>query len=124
MTAAIEPDSGWPSVPGYLLDLFNLSSHQLDPICQLAKRLPLHKRAEADTLVKEMLQKGAIEPSSSPWVSPIVLVKKKDRFTHFCVNYRKLNDVTVKDSYPLPRIDNCLDALAGCKWFSTLDLPM
>ena len=92
------------------------------PIRQPARRLPLHKRAEADTLIKEMLQKGVMEPSSSPWVSPIVLVKKKDGSTRFCVDYRKLKDATVKDSYPLPRIDDCLDALAGCKWFSTLDL--
>ena len=69
-----------------------------------------------------MLQKGVIEPSSSPCVSPIVLVKKKDGSTRFCVDYRKLNDVTIKDSYPLLRIDDCLDALAGCKWLSTLDL--
>ena len=69
-----------------------------------------------------MLQKKVIEPSSSPWVSPIVLVKKKDGSTNFCVDYRKLNDVTIKDSYPLPRIDDCLDTLAGCNWFSTLHL--
>ena len=69
-----------------------------------------------------MLKKGVIEPSSSPWMSPIVLVKKKDGSTCFCVDYRKLNEVTVKDSYSLPRIDDCLDALAGCRWFSTLDL--
>ena len=69
-----------------------------------------------------MLKKGVIEPSSSPWTSPIVSVKKKDGSTRFCADYRKLNEVTVKDSYPLPRIDDCLDALAGCRWFSTLDL--
>lgn len=65
-----------------------------------------------------MLHKKGIEPSSSHWVSSIVLVKKKDGSTRFCVDYRKLNDVTI----PLPRIDDCLDARAGCKWFSTLDL--
>ena len=105
----------------------SLVSHKINtgpsqPIRQPARRLPLHKRAEADLLIQEMLQKRVIEPSSSPWVSPIVLVKKKDGTTRFCVDYRRLNEVTVKDSYPLPRIDDCLDALAGCKWFSTLDL--
>ena len=69
-----------------------------------------------------MLEKGIVEPSNSPWASPIVLVSKKDGTTRFCVDYRKLNDVTVKDGYPLPRVDECLDALAGSKWFSCMDL--
>ena len=105
----------------------SLVTHQINtgssqPIRQPTRRLPLHKRAEADTLLKDMLKKGVIEPSSSPWTSPIVLVKKKDGSTRFCVDYRKLNEVTAKDSYLLPRIDDCLNALAGCSWFSTLDL--
>ena len=107
----------------------SLVTHQIDsgsshPIRQLVRRLPLHKQAEAHTLLKDMLKKGVIEPSSSPWTSPIVSVKKKDGSTRFCVVYCKLNinEVTVEDSYPLPRIDDCLDALAGCRWFSTLDL--
>ena len=66
-----------------------------------------------------MKSSGVIEPSSSPWSSPVVLVKKKDGSTSFCVDYRKLNDVTKKDSYPLPKID---DTLARTKWFSMLDL--
>ena len=69
-----------------------------------------------------MLKKDVIQPSSSPWASPIVLVKKKDGSTRFCVDYRKVNGVTRKDAYPLPRVDDTLDTLAGAKWFTTLDL--
>ena len=69
-----------------------------------------------------MLSKGVMEPSASPWASSIVLILKKDGSTRFCVNYRKLNGVTRKDAYPLPRIDTSLDTLAGSEWFSMLDL--
>ncbi|GFX85048.1 hypothetical protein TNCV_4998771 [Trichonephila clavipes] len=81
-----------------------------------------HTTEEVGTLLREMQENDIIEPSSSPWASPIVLVRKKDGSTRFCVDYRKLNDVTKKDSYPLPRIDDTLDTLSGHKWFSTLDL--
>ena len=69
-----------------------------------------------------MLTKGIISPSKSPWTSPIVLVSKKDGTTRFCVDYRKVNYVTHKDSYPLPRVDDTLDTLSGSNWFSTIDL--
>ncbi|GBN42631.1 Transposon Ty3-I Gag-Pol polyprotein [Araneus ventricosus] len=69
-----------------------------------------------------MVDNRIIEESSGPWASPIVLVKKKDGSTRFCVDYRKLNEITKKDSYPLPRIDDTLDALKGSQWFTTLDL--
>ncbi|GBM64254.1 Retrovirus-related Pol polyprotein from transposon 297 [Araneus ventricosus] len=92
------------------------------PIKQYPRRLHLSRKEEADNLVKEMVDNGIIEESSGPWASPIVLVKKKDRSTRFCLDYRKLNEITKKDSYPLPRIDDTLYALNGSQWFMTLDL--
>ena len=70
-------------------------------------------------LTEEMLDQGVIQPSSSPWGSPIVLV---DRSTCFCIDYCKLNAVTKHDVFPLPRIDDSLDLLAGTRYFATLDL--
>lgn len=71
--------------------------------------------------VEEMLKNNIIQPSSSSWASPVVLVKKKDGKMRFCVDYRKLNEVTEKDVYPLPRIDDTLDTLSGAKYFSVAD---
>lgn len=92
------------------------------PIKQHARRIPNHMQAEADQHVNDILKRGVIEVCSSPWSSPVVLVKKKDGTTRFCVDYRRLNNVTIKDAYPLPRIDDSLDQLSGTKFFSTLDL--
>ena len=69
-----------------------------------------------------MLQKGIIRKSVSPWSSPVVLVKKKDGSFRFCVDLRKVNAVTRKDSFPMPLVSDTLDALSGTKYFSTLDL--
>ncbi|GBL83036.1 hypothetical protein AVEN_165270-1 [Araneus ventricosus] len=83
------------------------------PIKQYPRRLPLAKKEEAERLVKEMVDNGIIEESSGPWASPIVLVKKKDGSTHFCVDYRKLNEITIKDSYPLRNLSRkCRCALS------------
>ncbi|CAG2224593.1 unnamed protein product [Mytilus edulis] len=80
-------------------------------------------REEVDRHNDDMLERGVIEPADGPWSSGIVLVKEKgDDTTRFCVDYRKVNDLTVKDAYPLPRIDDSLEQLSGNKWFSTLDL--
>ena len=105
----------------------NLVKHQINtgtetPIRQAPRRLPLAKQGEVSEMVTDMQTAGVIETSTSPWSSPVVLVKKKDGSMRFCVDYRKLNDVTKKDSYPLPRIDDTLDTLSGAKVFSTLNL--
>jgi len=93
-----------------------------NPIKQAPRRVPFHFREEVDKIIEDMKQQGVIEESYSPWVSPAVMVKKKDGSIRFCVDYRKLNSVTIKDSFPLPRIDDIFDKLSGNSWFSTLDL--
>ena len=75
------------------------------PIKQPPRRLPLHQRLEEEKQVKQMLSRNVIEPSESPWSSPIVLVKKKDGTYRCCIDYRRLNSITIKDAYPLPRPD-------------------
>ena len=69
-----------------------------------------------------MLKQDLIQPSMSPWSFPVVVVKKKNGKFRFCVNYKPLNDITKKDNYPLPRVDEILDSLKDAKWFTTLDL--
>uniref|UniRef100_A0A0A9X4Z0 RNA-directed DNA polymerase n=1 Tax=Lygus hesperus TaxID=30085 RepID=A0A0A9X4Z0_LYGHE len=92
------------------------------PIRQAPRRLPPFRLGEVDNLVSEMERNGIVEPSQSPWASPIVLIRKKDGSTRFCVDYRQLNDVTTKDSHPLPKIDELVSSLGNSSWFSTLDL--
>ena len=102
-----------------------LIQHQIDtgdaqPIKQAPYRVPQAQRAEIDKHISNMLDQNIISVSTSPWSSPVVLVKKKGGTTRFCIDYHKLNAVTRKDSYPLPRIDDALDALSGSKYFQRL----
>ena len=102
-------------------------THSIDtgghpPIRQAVRRTPFALRQHVDEMVQEMLDQGVIQPSQSPWASPIVLVKKKDGTTSFCVDYRRLSSITRKDVFPLPRIDNTLDLLSESRYFTTLDL--
>lgn len=100
----------------------NQNTGTAHPIRQPCRRLPIRKREAEREEVEKMLERGVIEPSCSPWCSNAVLVRKKDHTYRFCVDYRSLNEVTVRDAYPLPRIDECLDSLCGIQWFSCLDL--
>lgn len=81
----------------------------------------MHKKSIADQERDKMLKANITEPSNSPWAAPIVLVKKQDGTTQFCVDYRKLNNVTIKDVYSLLRINESLDTLSGAKFLCTLD---
>jgi hypothetical protein len=84
--------------------------------------MPPKELAELKTQLQELLDKGYIRPSSSPWGCPALFVKKKDGSLRLCVDYRPLNVVTIKNKYPPPRIDVLFDQLAGAKVFSKIDL--
>ncbi|PIK44331.1 hypothetical protein BSL78_18804 [Apostichopus japonicus] len=93
-----------------------------NPFKERHRRIPPADYQEVRKLLKDMEDGDIIRPSCSPFASPVVLVRKKDGTLRFCIDYRKLNAKTIKDAYALPRIEESLDALAGAKWFSSLDL--
>ena len=117
----------FPTPGSTLIGHTDAVEHEIDagdgaPIRCAPRRMSPQKMKKEEECVTEMLTGGQIEPSDSPWSSPVVLVTKNDGGTWFCVDYRRLNDATVKDAYPLPRIDDTLVMLASKQWFSTLDL--
>lgn len=115
---ALSPEElGRTDVIKYTIDTGDSPPVRLRPY-----RIPEIKKATVEKHVQDMLQRGIIRESTSPWCAPVVLVSKKDGGDRFCLDYRRLNRVTKKDSYPLPRIDSTLDALSGTKYFTTLDL--
>ena len=103
------------------------TSHRIEvtpgakPIFQQPYRCGIERRKAEEAEVKRMLQARVIAPSNAEWASPVILVPKPDGSLRFCVDYRKLNAITVRDSYPMPRMDECIDSLGSAKVFSTLD---
>ena len=92
------------------------------PIAEPYRRIPPRHLQEVRAHIEDLVQRGIIETSTSPYAAPIVVVRKKSGGLRLCCDYRKLNAQTVRDKFSLPRIDECLDALAGSNVFSTLDL--
>ena len=104
----------------------NFGSHKIKlkdetPIKDAPRRIPIFKRDILDEEVKKLEEKGLIEKSNSPWSAQTVVIRKKDGSWRMCVDYRKLNEKTIKDAYPIRRIHDNLDALSGSDWFTSLD---
>src|SRR3984957_16312710 len=97
-------------------------TEQVPPIKKRAYRAAPKENEFIKNEIEDMLEQGLIKPSTSPWSFPVVVVRKKNSKFRFCVNYKPLNDITKKDTYPLPRIDEILDSLHQAQWFTTLDL--
>jgi hypothetical protein len=92
------------------------------PVSRTPYRMSTHKLVELKLQLKEIMDKGYIRPSVSPWGAPVLFLKKKDGTLRLCIYYRQLNKVTIKKKYPFPRIDDLFDQLGGVSIFSKIDL--
>ncbi|UYV69423.1 hypothetical protein LAZ67_6003537 [Cordylochernes scorpioides] len=99
-----------------------IDTSEYPPVRQRPYRVSTAERRVIQSEVEKMIETKIIRPSSSPWASLVILVRKKDGSLRFCVDYRRLNKITKKDVYPLPRIDDALDTLSGSRYFSTMDM--
>ena len=109
------------------LGFCNLLPHDIDtgdaiPIKQSPRRPPLSALEAEDEILDEMLRAKVIEPSMSPWSSPVCMVKKKDGTYRYCIDYRRVNAVTRKDAFPVPHVKDALDSLRGARYFATIDM--
>jgi hypothetical protein len=122
------PDIFPDDLPGLPPDRDVEFTIELEPSTAPISRRPYHmapqELAEMKTQLEDLLNKGFIHPSSSPWGCPTIFAKKKDGTLHMCVDYRPLNAVTIKNKYPLPHIDVLFDQLAGAKVFLKIDLRL
>ena len=119
-TDVFEPFTGPPPTRG---DAFTIELEPgTAPVSKAPYRLAPAEMAELKKQLEDLMDKGFIRPSSSPWGAPVLFVKKKDRSFRLCIDYRGLNKVTINNKYPLPRFDELLDQLQGASWFSKIDL--
>ena len=107
--------------------LTNLAEHKIEitnskPIKQPFRRVPLAFVNEEKQAIDKRLKQGVIRPSNSPWAFPLCLVRKKDGSVRPCVDYRRINLQIRPDAFPVPKIDECIDALSGAKICSTIDI--
>jgi len=109
------------------MTMFNyVLSHEINtgdnrPVKESLGRHPQAYLSHTDEFVEDLLRRNLIEPSYSAWSSNVVIVRKANNSRRFCCDSRRINNLTVKDAYPLPRIDTCLEPMGGAKWFSILD---
>ena len=99
-----------------------IETHGARPVKSAPRRIPLAYVTEAEEAVQKLFDQGSARPSTSPWASPLVFVRKKNGQIRPCVDYRRLNDLTRKDAFPLPRTQDCFDAVAGATLFSSMDI--
>ncbi|WVZ92491.1 hypothetical protein U9M48_038551 [Paspalum notatum var. saurae] len=92
------------------------------PIAKRPYRMSSKELVELKEQLRDLQEKGFVRPSSSPWGAPVLFVSKKDGSMRMCIDYRSLNEMTIKNKYPLPRIDDLFDQLKGAKYFSKIDL--
>ena len=104
------------------LEIHRIPTGDATPIRLPPRRAPMHLRSDIQEQILKMKEQGIVEDCTSSWAFPLVIVKKKDGSNRICVDYRALNQVTVKDGHPLPRLDDSLDALAQATIYTTLDM--
>ena len=110
------------TTPGITTEAYHSIVTVEAPVKIPPRHMPAFYKEEVEQQLKDMLERGIIEESSSPWMAPAVYTKKKSGELRICVDYRELNKRSRKDSYPLPLVDKVQNRLAGCTVFSTLDL--
>lgn len=115
------PVADAPLAPARVVEM-EINTGNARPINQRPYRIPLTKMKLVEEELERMLKEDIIEPSCSAWASPLTMVPKKDGSVRICGDYRRLNEVTLKDAYPLPRIQDIFDQLGGAKVFTTIDL--